>query len=281
MSILKNLRTLIGRLRFADVVALAALFIALGGVSYAAIAVPAKSVGTKQLKGNAVTSAKVRNGSLLTRDFKGGQLDGLEFAAEESGPTGPTGPTGDTGETGPTGPRGETGPTGPQGEQGPTGERGPLGATGARGNPGKRGANGVDGVDGANGFTVMSAAVILENADQFMPIDGKSWTGTRESVEMILPYDAPMKVSDFQAAVNVSPGGERVFSVLLNDGGPTRKVVIDCKIKGSSKSCANRTARMTLPAGLNKLSIVVTRNGTSVNRAGAMTSFKLTPILGG
>jgi len=50
------------------------------------------SVGTSQLKRNAVTSAKVKNRSLLAVDFKKGQL-----------PAGPQGPKGDQG------PKGESG----------------------------------------------------------------------------------------------------------------------------------------------------------------------------
>jgi hypothetical protein len=47
------------------VVALVALFVALGGTSYAAIsALPANSVGTKQLKNNAVTGSKLANGAI-------------------------------------------------------------------------------------------------------------------------------------------------------------------------------------------------------------------------
>jgi hypothetical protein len=60
--------------RFANVVSLLALFIALGGVSYAAITLPKSSVGNKQLKKNAVTSAKVKDRTLLAKDFKAGQL---------------------------------------------------------------------------------------------------------------------------------------------------------------------------------------------------------------
>ena len=48
--------------------ALLALFVALGGTSYAALA--KNSVGTKQLKKNAVTSPKVRNRSLTGSDLK-------------------------------------------------------------------------------------------------------------------------------------------------------------------------------------------------------------------
>jgi hypothetical protein len=58
------------------VVALIALFVAMGGVGYAALKLPKHSVGGKQLKKNAVTSSKVKNASLQARDFKAGQLPG-------------------------------------------------------------------------------------------------------------------------------------------------------------------------------------------------------------
>jgi hypothetical protein len=54
-------------------VALLALFVALGGSSYAAIKLPKASVGPKQLKRNSVTSPKVKPGSLLLSDFKRSQ----------------------------------------------------------------------------------------------------------------------------------------------------------------------------------------------------------------
>lgn len=43
------------------VISLTALFVALGGTTYAATSLPKNSVGTKQLKSNAVTGAKIRN----------------------------------------------------------------------------------------------------------------------------------------------------------------------------------------------------------------------------
>lgn len=45
-----------------NVVAYLALCVALGGTSYAAITLPANSVGTRQDKNNAITSGKVRDG---------------------------------------------------------------------------------------------------------------------------------------------------------------------------------------------------------------------------
>lgn len=55
-------------------IALAALFIALGGTSYAAVTLQKDSVGSKQIKNNAVRSAEVKDRSLLARDFKKGEL---------------------------------------------------------------------------------------------------------------------------------------------------------------------------------------------------------------
>jgi hypothetical protein len=81
----------------AMVIACIALGVALGGTSVAAIqALPRNSVGTKQLKKNAVVSAKVKNRSLLAVDFKAGQLP--------AGPPGAPGAPGAPGQQGPPGP---------------------------------------------------------------------------------------------------------------------------------------------------------------------------------
>jgi hypothetical protein len=59
----------------AMVVACIALIVALSGTSYAKIlALPLNSVGTPQLKANAVISSKVKDHTLLAADFKPGQL---------------------------------------------------------------------------------------------------------------------------------------------------------------------------------------------------------------
>jgi Collagen triple helix repeat (20 copies) len=102
-------------------VAFLALLVALGGTSYAIQALPRNSVGNAQLKRNAVTSSKVRNASLLARDFRPGQLP--------AGPQGPAGPTGPAGPRGPEGPRGLTGERGPEGPAGPPGPAGPTTVT--------------------------------------------------------------------------------------------------------------------------------------------------------
>jgi hypothetical protein len=73
-------------------VALLALFVALGGTGYAALQLPKNSVGTRQLRRNAVTSAKVKNGSLHASDFKSSSLP--------AGARGPQGPKGEPGQNG-------------------------------------------------------------------------------------------------------------------------------------------------------------------------------------
>jgi hypothetical protein len=98
------------RLSYANVVASLALFLTLGGVGYAATQLPGNSVGTLQLKANAVTSGKVKNGTLQKADFKRGQLP-----------------------AGATGPKGDAGPQGAAGAAGTAGAKGATGATGATG----------------------------------------------------------------------------------------------------------------------------------------------------
>jgi hypothetical protein len=96
----------IGRPSPALVVACIALLVALTGTGVAAVSqLPRASVGTAQLKRNAVTAQKINpnsvrtghvlNGSLLSEDFKAGQI-----------PAGPQGPAGPAGSQGPAGPQG-------------------------------------------------------------------------------------------------------------------------------------------------------------------------------
>jgi hypothetical protein len=72
------------------VIACLALAVSLSGAAYAvSTALPRNSVGTVQLKSNAVNSSKVRNGTLRAVDFAAGQIP-----AGPAGPAGPQGPAG-------------------------------------------------------------------------------------------------------------------------------------------------------------------------------------------
>jgi hypothetical protein len=76
-------------LSYANVAATLALFLALGGISWAAVALPRNSVGAKEIKTNAVRSAEVKDGALSGSDLAPGTL--LQ---------GPKGDTGDPGQSG-------------------------------------------------------------------------------------------------------------------------------------------------------------------------------------
>jgi hypothetical protein len=91
------------------VMSIIALVMSVAGTSYAAVRLPRNSVGSRQIKNNAVTSAKVRDGSLLRQDFALSELSALR------------GPQGEPGAKGDAGPQGERGGQGERGERGPQG----------------------------------------------------------------------------------------------------------------------------------------------------------------
>jgi hypothetical protein len=98
-------------LTYANVVASLALFLALGGAAFAATQLPRNSVGTGQLKPEAVTAGKIAK---KTRN----QLKGATGPAGAQGPTGKTGAKGAAGAKGATGAKGDTGARGPAGADG-------------------------------------------------------------------------------------------------------------------------------------------------------------------
>jgi hypothetical protein len=79
-----------------------ALFISLGGTSYAVAQLPANSVGTRQLKDRAVTAAKIAPSALAHLRGRRGRV----------GATGPAGPKGNQGPAGAGGPKGDPGAPG-------------------------------------------------------------------------------------------------------------------------------------------------------------------------
>ena len=67
------------------IVACVALFVALGGTSYAAVKLPANSVGTKQIKDSAVTGAKVKDATLTGADIVASTLGKVPSATSADG----------------------------------------------------------------------------------------------------------------------------------------------------------------------------------------------------
>jgi hypothetical protein len=95
------------KLTYANVMATIAVFVALGGSSYAAVAITGKDI-----KDGTVTGQDVKDKSLTATDFKG----------SVAGPQGKRGKPGATGATGAPGAQGIQGPQGGQGIQGPKGD---------------------------------------------------------------------------------------------------------------------------------------------------------------
>jgi hypothetical protein len=90
--------------RYANVTATLALVASLGGTAYAANSIRSRDIVDGQVRradlaDGAVTSSKVRNNTLLRKDFKTGQLP-----RGRTGPPGPPGPKGDAGAPAPLAP---------------------------------------------------------------------------------------------------------------------------------------------------------------------------------
>ena len=108
MKCKRRLTRITRHLSFANAIASLALFVALGGTSYAAVNLPANSVGAKQIKTRAVSLRKI---SPAARSALKGQ----------KGDPGAQGPKGDPGAQGAKGDKGEPGPPGPEGQKGDPG----------------------------------------------------------------------------------------------------------------------------------------------------------------
>ena len=103
----------------ATVIATLALFVALGGTSYAAVALAPNSVGSAQIKpggvqgsdiaDGAVDGDAIKSGSISVADLSKGAMNGLDGKDGAPGPAGPAGARGATGATGATGPAGADG----------------------------------------------------------------------------------------------------------------------------------------------------------------------------
>jgi hypothetical protein len=180
-----------GRLTFANLTALLALFVALSGSSYAALALPKASVGAKQLKKNSVTSPKVKPGSLLTSDFKASQRASLR------GPQGLQGPKGDNGDKGDKGDKGEAGEAGSALAFAHVFENGNVDAIRSKG---------------------VTAGNVSHPATGVYCFAGLGFT-PRNAVATPQFYSPPHMVSAYLAAYSSCPGGTQVSVVFIGSGG--------------------------------------------------------------
>jgi hypothetical protein len=74
------------KLSYANVMATLAVFIALGGTSYAVTSLPRNSVGTRQLRRHAVTNSKIAPGAVSGSRVKPNALTGAEINENALGP---------------------------------------------------------------------------------------------------------------------------------------------------------------------------------------------------
>jgi hypothetical protein len=179
------------RLTYANVMSSIAVFVALGGGAYAAATLPKNSVGAQQIKSNAVTSSKVKNGSLLSTDFQAGQL-----------------PRGDKGDPGGQGSKGDTGAPGQDGQAGPTGPAGPgavkLNAVMTNDNAGG-GAPTVQVLPATDGYTISLTCTGSAGGHFFRMGAGGTGGAQLEGVKTI--DDQPGSTFPVTAGTNLSFGG--------------------------------------------------------------------------
>src|SRR4051794_37415285 len=97
--VLQRLRS---RLTYANVMSTLAVFIALGGTSYA-LTLPRNSVGSRELKPRPVGASELKTGAVTSRDLKNRTIHLADISTAtrkslrgEPGPPGPAGPAGVT-----------------------------------------------------------------------------------------------------------------------------------------------------------------------------------------
>jgi hypothetical protein len=182
------------RLTYANVMATVAVFIALGGSSYAAVTLGKDSVGSreirdgsvrgKDIKDHSITGTDILPGSLSTTQIGYGSLNGGDIAdhslmaadfADGQIPVGPKGEKGDQGIQGPQGDKGDTGATGPQGDKGDTGATGPQGPKGDTGDTGPQGPKGDTGATGAPGLSGVEVVSATQDVTHASGTTGNVW----------------------------------------------------------------------------------------------------------
>ena len=129
----------------ATVIATVALIVALGGTSYAAVALAPNSVGTSQIKEGAVQSSDIKDGTIGSADIAAGAIQASDLSKVAAKAL--------DGKDGKDGKDGAQGPAGPAGARGATGATGPAGADG--------GASAVTTLLDGNGTTVPGVAAVV------------------------------------------------------------------------------------------------------------------------
>lgn len=280
-----------------------AMFVALGGTSYAATQLGAhevkgrniapaavgnsklasRAVTGNKIKANAITSAKVRDGSLLAKDFGPGQLPA--GAVGPAGPQGAAGPRGATGRTGSAGKAGAAGKDGAAGAQGATGPRGADGSTGPQGPAGPQGVTGPSGADGAQG-PVGPQGSVLAFADFFALAPPDNAATVAPGNDVSFPQDGPSSSGGAIArtgpsAINLSAvGAYRVsYSVPVSEAG---QLILTLDGADLAYTVTGRATGTSTIGGTFLVATTATNSVLTVrNPAGNPTALTITPLAGG
>lgn len=192
------------RLTYANVVSTIALFLALGGVAFASNALPALSVGTRELKPKSVRTGKIANRAITRTKIRRHAIRfahlNLALVGRLKGNRGPTGLQGIRGATGATGLAGATGATGATGAAGVTGAIGPRGITGPEGATGPAGVTGLIGPTGANGLTGATGPTGVTGPT------GAGGIGTPELISETTPFSGLSPGAGFTVWATCPPG---------------------------------------------------------------------------
>jgi len=180
------MRNLLQHMR-ANAVAYLALFVALGGTSYAAGSLAANSVGTKQLKSKSVTPGKLAPATLAM----------IQKASSVAGPAGAQGATGAKGESGAKGEQGLRGEQGIQGEQG------------------------VPGPTASASSTLNTGVVVNNGTNQFVPVLSTTITTTfdgRIMADASLSMQRMEGVGDAGCRLQIAPSPFSTFTNMSQTG---------------------------------------------------------------
>ena len=265
------------RLTYANVMATVAVFLALAGAGYAAIKIPRNSVGTKQLKRDAVNSSKVEPGSLKGSDINLATLGTVPTAADAEALGGiaagsfVTGVTAGSGLTGGGSGGGVTLAVDPAQVQ----SRVTGNCTGPAGVQSITATGSVTCSPAAAVGDVQSAVIagVPSGVARFGAVSGATPPATDQDSVTSLSPATDLVARDLSVSVSAAPGTTgSVAGVVLEVNGSTR---LACEIQGpTAETTCTDTGSGTVPAGSELVLEVV--NGTTTPET-FRVGFRLTP----
>ncbi len=246
------------RLSYANVLSTVAVFLALGGTSYAAVSITGRDVQNSSLTGHDVedasltgrdirnsslTGLQVKHSSLGTTDIANGALLSKDFKAGEL----------------------------PAGAQGPSGERGDAGETGSTGAQGVDGLDGAAGTAGAPGTGLTSGrlndvALNVSQSTFFGPAVGVANASGTESVVQTLSPNVATTARNLAVRLTMAPCTDALASATLCFVPGSADVILrvngvdsalKCTITTPGKTCDSGALTASIPAAA-QLSLIIT-----------------------